>query len=64
MKTNRSLFLILTVILSAFIAYGLFTLPTAKNINDECFSSARVIQDLKVIAEAEVIRDYYKKHDY
>lgn len=51
MKTNRSLFLILTVILSAFIAYGLFTLPTAKNINDECFSSARVIQDLKVIAQ-------------
>lgn len=51
MKPNRSLFLMLTLMLSAFIAYGLFSLPTSKHIDSECFSSARVVQDLKVIAQ-------------
>ena len=50
MKPYRSLILMLVIMLSAFIAYGLFTLPSPKGIGKAGFSSARVIEDLKVIA--------------
>ncbi len=50
MKAYRSLILILTITLSAFIAYGLFTMPSPKDIDEEGFSSERVVKDLEVIA--------------
>ena len=40
-----------TIILSAFISYGLFTLPFPESIHEEGFSSARVVKDLEVIAK-------------
>lgn len=51
MKQYSFPLLILTVALSAFIAFGLFTMPLPKGINEEGFSSARVVEDLKVIAQ-------------
>ena len=48
MKNYRSLFLIATILLSAFIAYGLWTSPFSQK---EGFSTERVVEDLKVIAE-------------
>lgn len=47
MKQHRPLFLILTILLSAFIAYGLWTSPFT---TEEGFSSERIVEDLKVIA--------------
>lgn len=51
MKQYRSLILMIVIIFSAFVAYGLFTLPMPKGIHEEKFSSARVMKDLKVIAK-------------
>ena len=52
MKTYRSLILILTIVFSALIAYGiLFTMPSPKSIDEEGFSSARVAKDLEVISQ-------------
>ena len=51
MKQHRPLFLILTILLSAFIAFGFLSMPSPKGINEEGFSAARVIEDLKVIAQ-------------
>ena len=48
MKQHRSLFLILTILLSAFIAYGLWSSPFS---NMEEFSTERIVKDLKVISE-------------
>ena len=48
MKNYRSLFLIATILLSAFIAFGLWTSPFSPK---EGFSTERVVEDLKVIAE-------------
>ena len=48
MKQHRSLFLILTILLSAFIAYGLWSSPFS---NMEEFSTERIVEDLKVISE-------------
>lgn len=50
MKEHRPLLLILAIMLSAFVAFGLFTMPHPKGIGEEGFSSARAIEDLKVIA--------------
>ena len=51
MKQHRFLFLMVTIILSALISYGLFTLPFPKFIQEEGFSSTRVVKDLEVIAK-------------
>ena len=51
MKQHRFLFLMATILLSALISYGLFTLPFSKSIQEEEFSSVRVVKDLKVIAK-------------
>ena len=48
MKQHRSLFLILTILLSAFIAYGLWSSPFS---NMKEFSTERIVEDLKVISE-------------
>ena len=51
MKQHHPLFLILTILLSAFIAFGFLSMPSPKGINEEGFSASRVIEDLKVIAQ-------------
>ena len=52
MKNYRSLILILVIALSALVAYGvLFAMPSPKGLDEEGFSSARVVEDLKVIAK-------------
>ena len=51
MKQHRFLFLMVTILLSSLISYGLFTLPFSKSIQEEGFSSARVVKDLEVIAK-------------
>ena len=52
MKNYRSLILILVIALSALVAYGVFfTMPSPKGLDEEGFSSARVVEDLKVIAK-------------
>ena len=48
MKQHRSIFLLLTILLSAFIAYGLWSSPFT---NKEGFSTERIVEDLKVISE-------------
>ena len=48
MKQHRSLFLILTILLSAFIAYGLWSSPFS---NMKEFSTERIVEDLKVISK-------------
>ena len=51
MKQYRPLILMLVIMFSAFVAYGLFTLPMPKGIHEEECSSTRVMEDLKVIAK-------------
>lgn len=51
MKQHRFFFLLITIILSALISFGLFTLPFPESIHEEGFSSARVVKDLEVIAK-------------
>lgn len=48
MKQHRSIFLLLTILLSAFIAYGFWTSPFP---DKKGFSTKRVVEDLKVISE-------------
>lgn len=48
MKQHRTIFLLLTILLSAFIAYGLWSSPFT---NKEGFSTERIVEDLKVISE-------------
>ena len=51
MNKIRPVILGLTVVLSAFLAYGLFTLPSPKGADHEGFSSARVVKDIEVISK-------------
>lgn len=50
MKRIRPLIFAATVILSAFLAYGLFTLPRPEAVDSEGFSSHRVLNDIEVIS--------------
>lgn len=50
MKRFRPFILVAVVVLSAFLAYGLFTLPKAQPETAEGFSSARIIKDIEVIS--------------
>lgn len=50
MKRIRPLIFAATVILSAFLAYGLFTLPRPEAVDSEGFSSHRVLNDVEVIS--------------
>ena len=51
MNKIRPFILGLAVVLSAFLAYGLFTLPSPKGADHEGFSSARVVKDIEVISK-------------
>ena len=68
MNRLRPLFLSLTVVVTGFLAYGLFTQPSPKPADAEGFSSARVVEDIKVLSrdhhsvahpqERAEVRDY------
>ncbi len=51
MNKFRPFILSAAVIISALLAFGILTLPTAKDIDHEGFSAARVAQDIKVISQ-------------
>ena len=51
MKKVRPVILTLTILFVAFLAYGFLTQPNPKPVESSGFSSARVVEDLKVIAK-------------
>jgi hypothetical protein len=51
MNKFRPIILAAAVILAAFMAYGLWTLPVPESENADGFSSARVVKDIKTISE-------------
>ena len=68
MNRFRPLILALVTVLSALLAYGLWTLPGPKQADAQEFSSARVVKDIEVISkehhsvahprERAAVRDY------
>ena len=68
MNRFRPLILAMSVIASALLAYGLFTLPKPQPADAEGFSAARVVKDIEVISrehhsvahpeERAVVREY------
>ena len=48
MKVLKHLVIAATVVLSAVLAYGVFTRPAAKPLDYDGFSSKRVLEDLEV----------------
>lgn len=51
MNKLRPIFIAVAVVLSALLAYGLWTLPSAQPERAEGFSSARVLKDIEVISK-------------
>ena len=51
MTKIRPVILLLAVVASAFLAYGLWTMPKPQAADHEGFSSARVVEDIKVISQ-------------
>ncbi len=51
MNKIRPFILAVAVILAGFMAYGLFTLPSPKGIEEEGFSAERVVKDIEVISQ-------------
>ena len=51
MNKIRPVILFAAVVLSGLLAYGLWTLPKPQNADYEGFSSARVVEDIRVISE-------------
>ena len=51
MNKIRPVILFAAVILSGLLAYGLWTLPKPQNADYEGFSSARVVEDIRVISQ-------------
>ena len=51
MNKFRPFILAAVVVLSALLAYGLFTLPRPKDASSEGFSSARVVKDIEFVSK-------------
>ena len=51
MNKIRPIVLFVAVVLSGLLAYGLWTLPKPQNADYEGFSSARVVEDIRVISQ-------------
>ena len=53
MKMNkiRPFILAVAVILAGFMAYGLFTLPSPKGLDEDGFSAERVVKDIELISK-------------
>lgn len=53
MKMNkiRPIILTVAVLLAGLLAYGLFTIPSPKGLDEEGFSAARVVKDIEVMSQ-------------
>ena len=53
MKMNkiRPIILTVAVVLAGLLAYGLFTMPSPKGLDEEGFSAARVVKDIEVMSK-------------
>ena len=51
MNKIRPFILAVAVILAGLLAYGVFTLPSPKGLEEEGFSAARVVDDIEVISK-------------
>ena len=51
MNKIRPIILVLAIVLAAFLAYGLFTLPRPQGPDAEGFSSARVVKDIEFLSK-------------
>ena len=51
LKKLRPVYLVIAVVAAALMAYGLFTSPGAQPADAEGFSSARVVEDIRVISK-------------
>ena len=51
LKQLRPVYLLVGVVAAALLAYGLWTRPSAQPADAEGFSSARVVEDIKVISQ-------------
>lgn len=51
LKKIRPLYLLVGVLAAALLAYGLWTRPSAQSADVEGFSSARVVEDIRVISK-------------
>ena len=51
MNRFRPVILGLSVLVAAFLAYGLFTMPSPEGVDEEGFSSARVLKDIDAISK-------------
>ena len=51
MNKIRPIILAVAVVLAGLLAYGVFTLPSPKGLEEEGFSAARVVKDIEVISK-------------
>ena len=51
MNRIRPIILTVAVVLAGLLAYGVFTLPSPKGLDEEGFSAARVVKDIEVISQ-------------
>lgn len=51
MNKIRPIILTVAVLLAGLLAYGLFTVPSPKGLDDEGFSAARVVKDIEVMSK-------------
>ena len=51
MNKIRPIILAVAVILAGLLAYGVFTIPSPKGLEEEGFSAARVVEDIEVISK-------------
>ena len=53
MNRFRPFILAFTVALAGLLAYGLFTRPDVQGVDADCFSAARVTEDIEIISEKD-----------
>ena len=51
MNKIRPIILAVAVILAGLLAYGVFTIPSPKDLEEEGFSAARVVEDIEVLSK-------------
>lgn len=51
MNKIRPIILTIAVVIAGLLAYGVFTLPSPKGLDEEGFSAARVVKDIEVISK-------------
>ena len=51
MNKIRPIILAVAVILAGLLAYGVFTIPSPKGLEEEGFSAARVVEDIEVLSK-------------